>query len=147
MKWVQSTVTDNRIVYHLKDEEKEHLSLTMDMTAGSMRISYPEGRRAFYIYHDVQKSNLHLLNEYGVPLTKIVFDPHSDSGGRIEVDRSLFHFAINRHNHLFQLYNGSSLQPLLSCEMPNENKPKLQHALMLTFCWYSLVASAKELVV
>ncbi len=147
MKWLHTASKGSRMMFDLKDGDKDLLTLTLDSSTGSVRLQNESEKRAFFIYNEgKEKNKASLLNEYGIQLAALSYRGEDVNDGIIDLNNEQFHFSL-RNDEIpeFVIYNHSDFRAIVTCILPIEvgdSTPAisstLSQALLLSLCWYTL---------
>jgi hypothetical protein len=152
MRWETVTATPTSETYHLWDNDKKMLSLTLHPFSNSARVESADEKRVFLVRREGFRRNKTVVrNEYGIKLGELGAD---EKGNYIHVNDERFYYIL-QHDPGTELilYKDSPAKPSIVCEFTAANNSLVhlkkgkdlgpQAGLLMAICWYMFLPETK----
>jgi hypothetical protein len=153
MRWETVTATPTNETYHLWDNDKKMLSLTLHPFSNSARVESADEKRVFLVRREGFRRNKTIVrNEYGIKVGELGTD---ERGNYIHVNNERFYYIIQHDPRTeLVLYKESPDKPAVVCEFTPGNRSSVhlkkgkdlgsQAGLLMAICWYMFLPATKE---
>jgi hypothetical protein len=156
MRWENASSTSNNDVYHLWNNDKKLLTLTLHPFSKTARVECAGEKRVFLIRQEGFFRNKTVLrNEYGIKIGEL---GQEDEANFIEVNGERFYYHTKNENESLAqlvLYKGLKELPVLVCGLNISNgntslsvekdKHLMAHSsFLMALCWYMFLPLTKK---
>jgi hypothetical protein len=152
MRWETVTATPTNETYHLWDNDKKMLSLTLHPFSNSARVESADEKRVFLVRKEGFRRNKTVVrNEYGIKVGELGTD---EKGNYIDVNNERFYYTIQHEPGTeLVLYKESPDKPSIVCEftagsgspvrLKKDKDLGSQAGLLMAICWYMFLPETK----